>query len=336
MGISGRPGAILAAEREKQGVSLEQVAEQLKLAPRQITALEKDDYGQLPGMAIVRGFVRAYAKFLKLDAAPLVAMIEVESGLAQQNTVRVNSSRFAETPMPSSHGRSMTPLWIGGSALLAVVVAVLAWVQTSGSRLPQLSASADTRASASAVVASTASAAASTVVTALPSPLPASDAGAPAPQATPTPQIDSNPTAPGTGQAASPTPVATTVPAGLPQTTPVPSQPAAAPSPVASLTPTPANALLPSANPQTTPSPAANANNQLVLKLRQDSWVEVRRVNGPVLVSRLLKAGSTETVDVSGPVQLLVGNVNGVEASLRGSPLNLKTGPGNTARLTVK
>ncbi|HEY5801698.1 MAG TPA: helix-turn-helix transcriptional regulator, partial [Burkholderiaceae bacterium] len=74
-----KPGTVLSRQREALGWSVEQVAEQLKMAPRQVLALEADDYAALPGLAIVRGFIRAYAKILKIDAAPLVAMIEVQT-----------------------------------------------------------------------------------------------------------------------------------------------------------------------------------------------------------------------------------------------------------------
>ncbi len=78
------------------------------------------------------------------------------------------------------------------------------------------------------------------------------------------------------------------------------------------------------------------AGGVLVLKFRQDCWVEVKRVNGNVLLSRLLKAGETETVPMNEPVQLVVGNVAGVDATLRGEPLVLKNAAGNTARVILK
>ncbi|MFZ6654600.1 helix-turn-helix domain-containing protein [Undibacterium sp. TJN19] len=69
------PGAKLAAGRNAMGWSVEQVAAQLKMAPRQIISIEKDDYAALPEAAIVKGFVRAYAKLLKLDPAVVVALV---------------------------------------------------------------------------------------------------------------------------------------------------------------------------------------------------------------------------------------------------------------------
>ena len=62
-----RAGAALRAAREAAGLSIDDVAQQLKLAPRQVQALEDDDYARLPGRTFVRGFVRNYARFVRLD-----------------------------------------------------------------------------------------------------------------------------------------------------------------------------------------------------------------------------------------------------------------------------
>jgi cytoskeleton protein RodZ len=69
------PGARLKLAREAAGLSIEQVAQQLKLAPRQVRALEDEDFAQLPGRTFARGFVRNYARLLKLDGDELLSML---------------------------------------------------------------------------------------------------------------------------------------------------------------------------------------------------------------------------------------------------------------------
>jgi cytoskeleton protein RodZ len=69
------PGARLKRAREAAGLSLEQVAQQLKLAPRQVRALEEEDFAQLPGRTFARGFVRNYARLLNLDGDDLLSML---------------------------------------------------------------------------------------------------------------------------------------------------------------------------------------------------------------------------------------------------------------------
>jgi cytoskeleton protein RodZ len=78
------PGMQLAMRRHEFNWSVEQVASQLNLAPRQVLAMEADDYGALPGMAVARGFIRSYAKLLKLDSTPMLAQIAKAPGSAEQ------------------------------------------------------------------------------------------------------------------------------------------------------------------------------------------------------------------------------------------------------------
>ncbi|MFA6971767.1 MAG: RodZ domain-containing protein [Gallionella sp.] len=65
-------GALLRAGRERLGLSIEDVVTKIKLAPRQIVALEADDFQALPETTFLRGFVRSYAKLLQLEVQPLL------------------------------------------------------------------------------------------------------------------------------------------------------------------------------------------------------------------------------------------------------------------------
>ena len=49
-------------------MTIDAVAQQLKLAPRQVRALEDGDFTHLPGRTFVRGFMRNYARLVRLDA----------------------------------------------------------------------------------------------------------------------------------------------------------------------------------------------------------------------------------------------------------------------------
>lgn len=65
-------GGVLSAERVKQDLSTKDVAKQLRLSNTQIEALEQDDYESLPEATIVKGFIRNYAKLLKVPAESLL------------------------------------------------------------------------------------------------------------------------------------------------------------------------------------------------------------------------------------------------------------------------
>ncbi|MBI5658971.1 MAG: helix-turn-helix domain-containing protein [Nitrosomonadales bacterium] len=68
-------GAALREARARLGLSVADVAHRLKFAPRQVEALEADDFARLPEITFVRGFVRSYARLLQLDPAPLLAAL---------------------------------------------------------------------------------------------------------------------------------------------------------------------------------------------------------------------------------------------------------------------
>lgn len=68
-------GTLLRAGREAAGLSVAAVAQQLKLAPRQIAALEESDFDKLPGRTFIRGFVRNYARLLHLDSDAVLSAL---------------------------------------------------------------------------------------------------------------------------------------------------------------------------------------------------------------------------------------------------------------------
>ena len=69
-------GQRLRAAREAKGLAVDEIARSLKLSPRQIVALEADDWPSLPCKTIIRGFVRNYARLLGLGPDPLMSALE--------------------------------------------------------------------------------------------------------------------------------------------------------------------------------------------------------------------------------------------------------------------
>jgi len=303
-----QPGATLAAQREALGWTVEQVAEQLKLAVRQVVAIEAGDYAALPSPAVTRGFIRAYAKILRLDPAPLVAMAPVDNPAPADTGGAVRANRptsFSHSRYPTHGKRSSLPLaWIAGVVVVAAA-GFAAWhfglVKLPGGEAP---ASTDAVVSAPTDMSNGATAPAADTLHNPTVPL----ISVPAP-------VDANAT-PATGSAATPAPAAaTTTPAATPATVPPAATPA---SDVAA-------------------APAAAGANTLVLNVREDSWIEVKPQGGKALISRLVRAGSTETIDVPGTATLVVGNPGGVSATLRGAAVALPPVPGKTiSRVTIK
>jgi len=75
-------GSLIRDARVAAGLTVAEVAQSLKFSPRQIQLLEADDYAALPGNTIVRGFVRNYARMLKLDADSLLQALEAATPTA--------------------------------------------------------------------------------------------------------------------------------------------------------------------------------------------------------------------------------------------------------------
>ena len=69
-------GQQLRAARDARGLAVTEVAKVLKLSPRQVEALEADDWPSLPCKTIIRGFVRNYARLLNLDSGPLMRSLD--------------------------------------------------------------------------------------------------------------------------------------------------------------------------------------------------------------------------------------------------------------------
>jgi len=303
----GHPGATLASQREAMGWTVEQVAEQLKLAVRQVVAIEAGDYAALPSPAVTRGFVRAYAKILRLDPAPLVAMCPVDNPPPADAGGAVRGNRptsFSHSRYPTHGKRTSLPLaWIAGVVVVAAA-GFAAWhfglVKMPGS---------ETAATNDAIV--TAPAETTTGAT--------TQANDPV----------HNPSVP---LISVPAPADANASAGSNATTPAaPAATTTAPATTAAATPATTPAGMPPAA-----TPAAGANT-LVLNVREDSWIEVKPQGGKALISRLVRAGSTETVEVPGTATLVVGNPTAVTATLRGAAVALPPVPGKTiSRVTIK
>ena len=65
-------GEILGEKRKDMGLSLESVAEKLNLDPKLIGLLEKDEYENFEFEAYLKGYLRAYSKFLNIDGDMII------------------------------------------------------------------------------------------------------------------------------------------------------------------------------------------------------------------------------------------------------------------------
>jgi cytoskeleton protein RodZ len=300
-GTAHRPtaGAKLRSAREAAGLSVDAVAQQLKLAPRQVKALEDDDWHRLPGRTFVRGFARNYARFVQLDPdAVLALMPAAEAAPAlERPAIRPSGRTMGEIPVDRV-ARPPAARWLIVLLLLAVI-AGFGWYAFSRQsfHLPAL-----LRPAGSTAVAPSAPVA--TVTTA--------------------------PAIRGTATSVLPNPVANATPAAPPAT----DTPKDAPAPDATVAA--ASAAAPSAI--EAPTPAALAPEvPLVLTFKGTSWAEVKDARGRVVLQMTGGAGMTQTVTAAPPLELALGNAPDVGVTFRGQPLDLSAYTrGGVARVALR
>jgi len=68
------PGRILREEREKRGLTYQDMAETTRLRPSVIEAIENEAWDSLPSPAFARGFMKTYAKALSMDATSILEL----------------------------------------------------------------------------------------------------------------------------------------------------------------------------------------------------------------------------------------------------------------------
>ena len=88
--VGETPGDMLRQARERAGLTQDDIANKLKLSPRQISAIETGDWSALPERTFTRGFMRSYARLVALDPNSL--------GLDQSQSQPHAASELKPTP----------------------------------------------------------------------------------------------------------------------------------------------------------------------------------------------------------------------------------------------
>ena len=81
--LSDPPGEVLKRARQARKLDIETAADQLNLSTQVVQALEDDAYEKLPSPTFIRGYIRCYARLLKLSGDDLVRSYE-RVAMAQQ------------------------------------------------------------------------------------------------------------------------------------------------------------------------------------------------------------------------------------------------------------
>jgi cytoskeleton protein RodZ len=124
-------GSVLAAARVAQGLEIADVARSLKLSAKQVEALETDDFASMRGNTFVRGFIRNYAKLLRVDPAPLLDSFQ-QGAPAEDHALSAASQQIA---LPVASGRRRL-VYIGVAAIAVIAAPILIYESLRGEREP--------------------------------------------------------------------------------------------------------------------------------------------------------------------------------------------------------
>ncbi|WP_119287096.1 helix-turn-helix domain-containing protein [Azohydromonas sediminis] len=123
-------GALLRAARERQGLHIAVLATTIKVAPRKLEALEADRYDELPDPAFARALAQTVCRALKIDAAPVLALLPRPNGAARLEQVASGlNAPFRDRPGRDDGGEltliNRPIFWAPAIVLLAAAVVYL-------------------------------------------------------------------------------------------------------------------------------------------------------------------------------------------------------------------
>jgi cytoskeleton protein RodZ len=295
-------GAVLRATREEQSLTIQEIATRLRLSVKQIEALEADHFVSLPEPTIVRGFIRNYAKQLKISSEPLLEAysIMVPSSVPHEMIVKPSANMKM-----TSYKKPKTGLY--GLAALTVLFGLGIWLfYQNYVQKPSPTKEITNIGNIQPL--------------ALPEPaLPMAEREAAL-------QASTELTLP-SPQAAATTNTSLSEGASAQVTAPLPrdTAPAELAVPTAPVPVTPVPPVATAAAEPVVPNEVANVAGvgRLDFSATQETWVSVIDSNGREIYSKTIFAGSRETVNATLPVDITVGNAGATSLSMNGKSYDL-------------
>jgi cytoskeleton protein RodZ len=311
-------GQQLRSAREAKNLTLAEAAQSLKLAPRQVAAIESEDWGALPGNTMIRGFVRNYARVLNLDADALMRGLDATR---MQRTLQLEASAGTSSHLPQAGDQAERRDYlavVGGLVLL--VLALLAYFYVPQDFWAEQLA---------ALTGSETSQTAAETQTSLSQP---GEAAAPLTvlgTVTPAPSAAEKPGAAGVLSTSVMPEGQAPIVAGPAATADAKSDSKADAKAEASAATKPESAA--ELKPEAAPA------DVLKLSFTQAAWIEVRDARGEVIAFGVKPAGSQQELKGQPPFSLVLGNAKYVAVEYQGKPVDL--GPHTSkgvARLSIE
>lgn len=116
-------GEKLRTAREERGISISEVAEQTRISPLYLEAIDQDNYKSLPGGIFNKGFVRSYAKYVGIDEQE--ALQDYSRLVAETTPVEQTEARTyrPEVLTDDRANSSIVPTIIFAAVILALMTA---------------------------------------------------------------------------------------------------------------------------------------------------------------------------------------------------------------------
>jgi transcriptional regulator with XRE-family HTH domain len=135
-------GNTLREARIRRGLTITDVENVTKIRHKYLEALEENDFEVLPGPTVVKGFLRSYASFLKLDPDVLLAEYRgqyeghkdeigaLRTEMAQQPRTRTSTERKQKRTRRTQRG------YVAAGVVAVVVIILLAWLSSGRGQAP--------------------------------------------------------------------------------------------------------------------------------------------------------------------------------------------------------
>src|SRR5512143_4170927 len=120
----GTLGRYLHDAREARGIDLRDAAQQTRISLQYLRALEEENFEKLPGDVFVRGFLKNYARFLRLDEAEVMKqyaeMVQKPAPAGVANQVQEAAEKH-EKPRRSSKIPVEPFVWGAGIVIILIL-----------------------------------------------------------------------------------------------------------------------------------------------------------------------------------------------------------------------
>ena len=118
-------GGLLRQARQAQGLHIAALAAAIKVVPRKLELLESDQFDQLPDATFTRALAQTVCRTLKIDAAPILALLPPPKGHRLEQVAEGLNTPFHERPgrlVPKDWASVASPVfWIAGLIIVATV-----------------------------------------------------------------------------------------------------------------------------------------------------------------------------------------------------------------------